>query len=74
MSYTVVVDEREREQRFENRLNVLYRHCRIGRVSRKMQILSGEMVARPFFPPNPVRWPFSGETGAIQPIHMQKTC
>ncbi|ASS55899.1 hypothetical protein [Rhizobium leguminosarum] len=74
MSYTVIVDEREREQRFENRLNVLYRHCRIGRVSRKMQILGGKKVSRPFFPPHPGCWPFRGETGEIAPILMQKTC
>lgn len=61
MSYTVVIDEREREQRFENRLNALYRRCRIGRVSRKMQTLGG-MVPRPF-PPKPVKpisWPHEG--------------
>ncbi len=44
LSYTVVIDEREREQRFENRLNVLFRHCRIGRIQRKVQILGGALV------------------------------
>ena len=44
MSYTVIIDERERERRFENRLNVLYRHCRIGRIQHKMTIFGGARV------------------------------
>lgn len=35
MSYTVVIDEAERERRAENRLNELLRRCRIGKVKRK---------------------------------------
>lgn len=44
MSYTVIVDERERERRFENRLNEIHRHCRIGRVRPKMTIHGGQRV------------------------------
>jgi hypothetical protein len=35
MSYTGIVSEEERDRRFENRLNVVMRHCKIGKVTRK---------------------------------------
>jgi hypothetical protein len=38
MSYTVVVDEQERERRLENRLNAVARHCKIGKVRYKREI------------------------------------
>jgi len=37
MSYTVIIDEQDRERRFENRLNATVRHCRIGRVRHKVK-------------------------------------
>ncbi len=40
MSYTVVIDERERDRRFENRLNAVVRHCRIGKVTKKQSPLA----------------------------------
>lgn len=57
MSYTVVIDERIREQRFENRLNELHRHCRIGRIMHKMQILGGAMVPNGHWEEFPPRLP-----------------
>jgi len=45
MSYTIVVDEQERARRYENRLNVLVRHCKIGKVTRKAPV------------PTPSTWP-----------------
>lgn len=36
MSRTIVVDEASRERSFENRLNEVYRHCRIGRIVPKL--------------------------------------
>lgn len=35
MSYTVIIDEQERKREFENRINAVMRHCRIGKVSPK---------------------------------------
>lgn len=51
VSHTVLIDEQERDRRFENRLNAVVRHCRIGRVTRKLKesgILTG--VAGPARP------------------------
>ncbi|WP_129415922.1 hypothetical protein [Mesorhizobium sp. Pch-S] len=41
MSYTVVIDEQERERRFTNMLNQVYRHCRVGRVTPKVSFYGG---------------------------------
>lgn len=64
MSYTIVIDEQARERCFENRINETFRHCRIGGVMRKFQILGGKMVAPRSWYPDPVRPPptpvFSG--------------
>ena len=57
MSYTVIVDEREREQRFENRINETFRHCRIGRVMRKFVQYGGKVVTPRAWYPDPVRSP-----------------
>ncbi|WCA57782.1 hypothetical protein G6M16_008760 [Agrobacterium tumefaciens] len=35
--YTIVVDERERERQFENGINKAVRHCKIGKVTRKVE-------------------------------------
>lgn len=35
MSYTIVLDQSEQRRQAENRLNVLVRHCRIGKVRTK---------------------------------------
>lgn len=35
MSYTTIVDEDARARYFENRLNEIIRHCKIGKVTRK---------------------------------------
>lgn len=35
MSHTVIIDEDFRGQQFENRLNAVVRHCKIGKVTRK---------------------------------------
>lgn len=35
MSRTVIIDEEFRGQQFENRLNAVIRHCKIGKVTRK---------------------------------------
>lgn len=37
MSYTIVVDEQEQARQFENRLNAVVRHCRIGKVRHKVK-------------------------------------
>jgi hypothetical protein len=52
MSYTVVLDEAERDRRMVNHLNEILRHCRIGRVQSK--------VRKAFSPEIPVFvWPSS---------------
>ncbi len=45
MTHTTIVDESARGRRFENRLNEVYRHCRIGKVTRKMQTPGGKWVS-----------------------------
>ena len=57
MSYTVVIDERERERRFENRINETFRHCRIGRVMRKITLHGGKVVTPRAWYPDPTRPP-----------------
>ena len=39
MSYTIILDEAERDRRFVNHLNEILRHCRIGRVRQKTRPL-----------------------------------
>jgi len=41
--YTIVVDERERERQFENGINKAVRHCKIGKVTRKLPHVTDEM-------------------------------
>jgi len=50
MSYTVVVDEAERERRFENRLNAVVRHCRIGKVASKRPVSVSAVFPMPSWP------------------------
>lgn len=47
MSHTVVLDNNEIAKQTENRLNAVIRHCRIGRVTRKMQVHGGKWVVPP---------------------------
>ena len=35
MSYTIIVDSSEERRQFENRINAVMRHCRIGKVTPK---------------------------------------
>lgn len=35
MSYTVILDHAEERRQFENRINAVLRHCRIGKVTGK---------------------------------------
>lgn len=41
MSHTVIIDEDYRARQFENRLNSVFRHCRIGKVTRKYAASTG---------------------------------
>jgi len=50
MSCTVVVDEAERERRFENRLNATFRHCRIGKVISKRPVSVPTVFPMPSWP------------------------
>ncbi|UXS24209.1 hypothetical protein [Agrobacterium tumefaciens] len=55
--YTIVVDERERERQFENGINKAVRHCKIGKVTRKLPHVTDEMrnafrgALNPMLPP-----------------------
>jgi hypothetical protein len=46
--------QEEARQATENVVNRLYRHCRIGRVTKKVQILGGKWVVPPSFLPDAV--------------------
>ncbi len=72
MSYTVIIDEHEREQRFENRLNEIYRHCRIGKVMRKMVLHGGQIVSRPSMWPEPMRSPVFYSGGYVHTTRSDK--
>lgn len=41
MSHTAVIDEDYRARQFENRLNAVIRHCKIGKITRKYVAPSG---------------------------------
>lgn len=51
MSYTIVVDEQERERRFENRLNAVVRRCKIGKVASKRPASIPSVFQPPMWPP-----------------------
>lgn len=78
MSYTVIIDERERERRFENRLNALHRHCRIGRIQHKVTIFGGARVpgrweSLPPFVGSPVAPSSAGSPKLPEPIRQPPT-
>lgn len=67
----------------ENVVNRLHRHCRIGRVTKKVMIHGGKMVLPPSWAPDPVRqpptwsdcspfydWSPNTATGAIDQVHV----
>lgn len=39
MSYTIAHDQGYEDHRWENRLNVVFRHCKIGKVNRKAPVV-----------------------------------
>lgn len=72
MSYSVVVDEAERDRRLVNHINEILRHCRIGRVEPKVRpaispLIPGIMSPRPILP----SWPFDSQNPPT-PMFMDK--
>lgn len=46
MSYTVILDYAEERRQFENRINAVLRHCRVGKVTRKPVKSMSELLSR----------------------------
>lgn len=55
MSYTIVMDEEARGRQIEAQINRAFRHCRIGKVTRKVKVQPLSPI--PFSPVEPYRWP-----------------
>jgi len=55
MNHTVIVDEAERDRRFENRLNAVVRHWRIRNVRQKLISGYGHIEVPEGF--DPFKWP-----------------
>lgn len=67
--YTVIVDEHERARMFENRINAVFRHCKV-----RVKFDKQKAAQHPFkFGPRPSRpsWPHDG-TPLPQPQYMGK--
>ncbi|MBD9540120.1 hypothetical protein IB276_11710 [Ensifer sp. ENS04] len=63
MSYTVIVDRAEERRQFENRINAVLRHCRIGKVVQKPRKSLADQLKN--IKVRPTGWP--GPGGAVQP-------
>lgn len=46
MSYTIVRDFAEERRQFENRINAVLRHCRIGKVVQKPRRSMSDLLSR----------------------------
>ncbi|MGR9130787.1 hypothetical protein [Rhizobium leguminosarum] len=69
MSHTVIVDEDYRARQFENRLNVVIRHCKIGKVTPAIYRPTTAPVAPKV---NDIwkEWPFNDRSGVPSPQYL----